>query len=176
MWLDSINVRMERLFNQASSVILADISIDCLEHVSSLEVWCAWYHFFSFHACILASLVCEIHFQLPIYSCLTHPPSFAFWCISLSLLWVIMLPFFSSLQLYPSHLPDLSSGSPLIVSGRYTGNFPHLVKFSGTLADLGNFMVSAKVQKAKDFPMERVIFSTCSLWKINWCFLLWFFL
>ncbi|KAL3511600.1 hypothetical protein ACH5RR_024317 [Cinchona calisaya] len=94
--VDSINFRMERLFNQASSIILADISIDGLEHVNSLE-------------------------------------------------------------LYPSHLPDLSSGSPLIVSGRYTGNFPDFVKFSGTLADLGNFITNAKVQKAKDFPMERVL-------------------
>lgn len=34
----SVNLRMERLINNASSVILADITIDALKHLDSLEV------------------------------------------------------------------------------------------------------------------------------------------
>ncbi|XP_027124870.1 uncharacterized protein [Coffea arabica] len=93
--MDSIDFRLERLFDQASSVILADLTIDCLEQLDSLE-------------------------------------------------------------LYPFQLPDLLSESPLLVSGRYTGKFPDSVKFRGTLADLENYVIDAKVQKAKDFPMERM--------------------
>lgn len=63
----------------------------------------------------------------------------------------------SSLQLYPFHIPDLSTGSPLIVSGRYHGNFPYSVKVGGNLADLSSFVVDVKVQKVKDFPLDRVI-------------------
>ena len=64
------------------------------------------------------------------------------------------------MQLYPFQLPDLVSESPLLVSGRYTGKFPDSVKFRGTLADLENYVIDAKVQKAKDFPVERVMLLT----------------
>jgi hypothetical protein len=67
-------------------------------------------------------------------------------------------PSYSSLQLFPTHIPDLSSGSPLIVSGRYDGNFPDSVKISGTLADMSNFTIDFKVQRAKDVPLDRVMF------------------
>ncbi|XP_009764209.1 uncharacterized protein [Nicotiana sylvestris] len=61
-----------------------------------------------------------------------------------------------SFELYPCYLPDLLSSRPLIVSGRLFGNCPDSVKVSGTLADSSNFVVDVKVQKAKDFPLERV--------------------
>ncbi|KAL2462377.1 inter-alpha-trypsin inhibitor heavy chain-related [Forsythia ovata] len=93
--IDSINLRVERFINNASSVILADITIDALEHLDSLE-------------------------------------------------------------LFSLHLPDLLAGTPLIVSGRYCGNFPDSVKVSGTLADLSNLVINAKVQKAKDVPIDKV--------------------
>ncbi|CAK9179859.1 unnamed protein product [Ilex paraguariensis] len=93
--VDSINTRMQRLLNSASSIILASITIDALEHLDSLE-------------------------------------------------------------LYPVHIPDLLSGSPLIMSGRYHGNIPDSVKASGTLADLSNFVIDVKVQKAKDISIDRV--------------------
>lgn len=38
IWPESIDCRMGRLFEQASSVILADTSITGLEHLDSLEV------------------------------------------------------------------------------------------------------------------------------------------
>lgn len=91
----SINLRLGGLFNQAFSIILADISISSIGNLDSLE-------------------------------------------------------------LYPLNLPDLSSGSPLIVSGRYAGRLPDTVKVEGTLADLGKFSINAKVQNRKDIPMERV--------------------
>ncbi|CAK9150109.1 unnamed protein product [Ilex paraguariensis] len=93
--VDSISSQMQRLFNSASSIILASIAIDALEHLDSLE-------------------------------------------------------------LYPIHLPDLLSGSPLIISGRYCGNIPNSVKASGTLADLSNFVIDVKVQKTKGMSIERV--------------------
>lgn len=64
----------------------------------------------------------------------------------------------SLLQLFPSNIPDVSSQSPLIMSGRYDGNFPDVVKLSGTLSDMSNFTIDLKVQKAKDLPLNRVTF------------------
>ncbi|XP_009625881.1 uncharacterized protein [Nicotiana tomentosiformis] len=61
-----------------------------------------------------------------------------------------------SFELYPCYLPDLLSSRSLIVSGRLFGNCPDSIKVSGTLADSSNFVVDVKVQKAKDFPLERV--------------------
>ncbi|XP_062087837.1 uncharacterized protein LOC133794562 isoform X2 [Humulus lupulus] len=92
----SIGSKMQRLFSNASSVILADITLSSLERLDSLE-------------------------------------------------------------LYPSNIPDLSSGSPLIVSGRCDGNFPDTIKISGTLADASNFTIDLKVQKAKDLPLNKVL-------------------
>ncbi|XP_022857885.1 uncharacterized protein LOC111378842 isoform X3 [Olea europaea var. sylvestris] len=96
--MDSINLRMERFINNASSVILTDIAIDALEHLDSLEL-------------------CSLH------------------------------------------LPDLLSGSPLYVLGRYCGNFPDSVRVSGTLADLSNLVINAKVQEAKDVPIDKQVFA-----------------
>ncbi|KAK3022151.1 hypothetical protein RJ639_045290 [Escallonia herrerae] len=93
--VESINSRMGRLFRNASSVILANITIGAFKHLDSLE-------------------------------------------------------------LYPSHLPDLSSESPLILSGRFHGTFPDSFIASGTLADLENFVVDIKVQKLKDMPLDRI--------------------
>ncbi|KAL2539043.1 inter-alpha-trypsin inhibitor heavy chain-related [Abeliophyllum distichum] len=73
--IESINLRVERFINNASSVILADITIDALEHLDSLEL-----------------------FSLP---------------------------------------------SSRLVS-------------CGTLADLSNLVINAKVQKAKDVPIDKV--------------------
>ncbi|KAH8514213.1 hypothetical protein H0E87_007160 [Populus deltoides] len=94
---DSVDFRMQKLFTTASSIILADITVDALEHLDSLE------------------------------------------------------------QLLPFCIPDLSRGSPLIVSGRYSGNFPDPVKISGTLADMRKFTIDLKAQKTKDLPFDRVV-------------------
>ncbi|KAF5176287.1 Inter alpha-trypsin inhibitor, heavy chain [Thalictrum thalictroides] len=59
-------------------------------------------------------------------------------------------------EAYPSQIPDLSSGCPLIVSGRYQGKFPDVLKARGTKADLSNFVIDLKLQRAKDIPLERV--------------------
>ncbi|XP_020225945.1 von Willebrand factor A domain-containing protein DDB_G0292028 isoform X1 [Cajanus cajan] len=60
------------------------------------------------------------------------------------------------LEVYPSHIPDLSSEGPLILSGRYRGNFPKTLKVEGILADFSNFVVDMKIQNAKDIPVQRV--------------------
>lgn len=69
-------------------------------------------------------------------------------------------PLFSSLQLFPYHIPDLSLGNPLIISGRYDGIFPDIIKVSGTKADTSNFVMDMKVQRVKDLPLNRVMFQT----------------
>jgi hypothetical protein len=38
IWPDSVDFRMQKLFTTASSIILADITVDALEHLDSLEV------------------------------------------------------------------------------------------------------------------------------------------
>ncbi|XP_057505337.1 uncharacterized protein LOC130788606 isoform X1 [Actinidia eriantha] len=93
--VDLIDFQIQRLFNIASSIILANINIDALECLDSLE-------------------------------------------------------------LYPNYIPDLSSGCPLIVSGRYLGDFPDYVKASGVLPNMSNFTVDLKVKKSKDIPLDRV--------------------
>ncbi|KAK9923774.1 hypothetical protein M0R45_032175 [Rubus argutus] len=93
---ESIDYRVQRLFTRASSVILANITVDAFEHLASLE-------------------------------------------------------------LFPSHMLDLSSGSPLIISGRYEGSFPPSIKVSGTLADMSNYVVDLEVRRSKDFPLDRVL-------------------
>ncbi|GER53596.1 inter-alpha-trypsin inhibitor heavy chain, partial [Striga asiatica] len=91
----SINSRLERLISNASSVILADLSIDALKHLDSLEI-------------------------------------------------------------YPSLIPDLLSGCPLFISGRYSGKFPDSIDIGGTLPDLSNFEINVKVRNAKDIQIDRV--------------------
>lgn len=61
--------------------------------------------------------------------------------------------------MYPSHIPDLSSESPSILSGKYKGNFPETLKVEGILADFSNFALHIKIQKAKDIPVQRVKYS-----------------
>ncbi|XVF27083.1 hypothetical protein REPUB_Repub14bG0076000 [Reevesia pubescens] len=106
---DNIELRMERLFTTAFSVVLANITMDMPEN-------------------------------------------------------------FDSLELFPSHVPDLSFGSPLIVSGRYKGDFPDIIKVNGILADMSPFSTDLKVQNAKDVPFDRIItrrqidIVTCHAW------------
>ncbi|GMI73017.1 hypothetical protein like AT1G19110 [Hibiscus trionum] len=107
--VDNIELRMERLFTTASSVVLANITLDMPRHLDSLE-------------------------------------------------------------LFPSHLPDLSFGSPLIVSGRYKGEFPDVIKVNGMLEDMSTFQTDLKVQNAKDVPFDRILarrqidIITCHAW------------
>ncbi|XP_010273856.1 PREDICTED: inter-alpha-trypsin inhibitor heavy chain H3-like isoform X4 [Nelumbo nucifera] len=95
--IDLIYAQLQKLLGTASSIILANISIDALEQLDGLEV-------------------------------------------------------------YPYHLPDLLSGCPLIVSGRYQGSFPHPVKVRGILGDMSSFTIDLKVQKSKDIPLDKVRF------------------
>lgn len=62
-----------------------------------------------------------------------------------------------SLQLFPCNIPDLSCGKPLVVSGRYNGNFPDSIKISGILADMSTFTLDLEARKAKDVPLDRVM-------------------
>ncbi|KAL7616007.1 hypothetical protein Lser_V15G01485 [Lactuca serriola] len=61
-----------------------------------------------------------------------------------------------SYEMFPFCIPDLLSGSPLIVSGRFKGRFPDTVKARGLLADLNTHVIDVKVSKANDMPLEMV--------------------
>lgn len=62
---------------------------------------------------------------------------------------------FYLLQLYPFRIPDLF-GTPLIVSGRYSGNFPDIVKVRGFMADMSNCTIDVKARNAKGIPLDKV--------------------
>ncbi|WCJ39392.1 Nucleoside diphosphate kinase family protein [Euphorbia peplus] len=93
---DSIDSRMQRLFTTASSLVLANITVDSFEQVDSLE----------------------------------------------------LLPF---------NIPDLSSGSPLIVSGKYNGNFPDSLQVNGILADMTSFTIELNTRRAKDVQLDKIL-------------------
>nr|XP_043637476.1 uncharacterized protein LOC122608432 [Erigeron canadensis] len=93
--VDSISIRMQRLFDNATSPMLSNVTLDSLQNLESYEI-------------------------------------------------------------FPSRLPDLLSRSPLIVSGRYKGNFPNIVTVRGFLGDLSTHEIDVEVRKAVDMPLERV--------------------
>ncbi|MCL7049426.1 hypothetical protein MKW94_029225 [Papaver nudicaule] len=62
-----------------------------------------------------------------------------------------------AIEVYPRYIPDLSSGNPLIVSGRYKGEFPDSLKVSGFLSDMSNFTIDLKPQRAKGISLDRVV-------------------
>ncbi|KAK4343341.1 hypothetical protein RND71_036435 [Anisodus tanguticus] len=93
--VESLEVRLERLFSRASSIILANIAFDNLDGLEELEV-------------------------------------------------------------YPSQIPDLSSEGPIIVSGRYQGAFPEMLKAKGILANMSNFPVELKGFKSKAIPLDKI--------------------
>ncbi|XP_017223082.1 uncharacterized protein LOC108199667 isoform X1 [Daucus carota subsp. sativus] len=61
------------------------------------------------------------------------------------------------LEVYPSSIPDLLFESPLIITGRYRGDFPSMIQLNGVLADMSNFTLNLKVQEAKDIPLDKII-------------------
>ncbi|GFZ04311.1 inter-alpha-trypsin inhibitor heavy chain-like protein [Actinidia rufa] len=89
--VDLIDIQIQRLFNTASSVILANVNIDALKWMDSVE-------------------------------------------------------------LYPNHIPDLSSGCPLIISGRYLGDFPDSVKASGVFAGYEQFHSGFESENIEGHP------------------------
>ncbi|XP_051131329.1 uncharacterized protein LOC127251609 [Andrographis paniculata] len=94
--VDSITVRMERLFARASSIVLANIAFQNLNELDDLEV-------------------------------------------------------------YPSQIPDVSSESPLIVSGRYSGTFPKTIRVSGILPDESNFTLGLDVEDNEEVQIGKII-------------------
>ncbi|CAO2823146.1 unnamed protein product [Amaranthus hypochondriacus] len=62
-----------------------------------------------------------------------------------------------SVEVQPMNVPDLSSESPLIISGRYKGNFPDVLKARGIIADMTSYEMELKVYKAKAIPLEKIL-------------------
>ncbi|XP_026447078.1 inter-alpha-trypsin inhibitor heavy chain H4-like isoform X2 [Papaver somniferum] len=62
-----------------------------------------------------------------------------------------------AIEVYPRYIPDLSCGNPLIVSGRYKGEFPDSLEVSGFLSDMSNFTINLKAQSAKGISLDRVV-------------------
>lgn len=71
------------------------------------------------------------------------------------------------LQLFPCQIPDITLCDPLILSGRYKGEFPDEVELRGTLADMSCFTIELTVQKAKDIPLDKVYLITRKCKKCN---------
>ncbi|KAG8376239.1 hypothetical protein BUALT_Bualt09G0042400 [Buddleja alternifolia] len=61
------------------------------------------------------------------------------------------------LEVFPSQIPDLSYGSPLIVSGKYHGTFPETLKVKGILPDMSSFSLDLKVHEAKEIPIGKIL-------------------
>nr|XP_043626176.1 von Willebrand factor A domain-containing protein DDB_G0292028-like [Erigeron canadensis] len=61
-----------------------------------------------------------------------------------------------SYELYPSRIPDLVYGRPLIVSGRFHGKFPECVKVSGIIGDQSSYVIDIKVRKRCDINLEMI--------------------
>ncbi|XP_073155406.1 uncharacterized protein [Henckelia pumila] len=61
------------------------------------------------------------------------------------------------LEVFPSRIPDLSTKSPLIVSGRYNGTFPEILKVKGVRPDTSNFSLELKTQEAKEIPIDKIV-------------------
>ncbi|XP_068660894.1 uncharacterized protein [Aristolochia californica] len=59
-------------------------------------------------------------------------------------------------EVFPFHIPDLLSGSPVVLSGRYEGSFPDSIEVKGILPDMTNIVIDLKVQQAKDIPLDKV--------------------
>ncbi|GJR79419.1 putative von Willebrand factor A-like domain superfamily protein [Tanacetum coccineum] len=93
--VDSISIRMQKLFDNATTPILSNVTLDALQNLDSYEI-------------------------------------------------------------YPFRLPDLLSRSPLIVSGRFIGKFPDIVKARGFLADSSARVIDVRVMKANDVSLEMV--------------------
>ncbi|XP_075490974.1 uncharacterized protein LOC142529349 [Primulina tabacum] len=61
------------------------------------------------------------------------------------------------LEVFPSRIPDLSTKSPLIVYGRYSGTFPEILKVKGVRPDASNFSLELKSQEAKEIPIDKIV-------------------
>ncbi|GAB2291601.1 hypothetical protein Dimus_025857 [Dionaea muscipula] len=61
----------------------------------------------------------------------------------------------NEIEVYPTHIPDLLSEGPLIVCGRYRGNFPEVLELSGIAADMKNLTIELRVQKSKDTWFQK---------------------
>ena len=62
--------------------------------------------------------------------------------------------------MFPCQIPDLSSESPFVVSGRYRGTFPKTLKLNGRLGDMSGFTLDLNVEEAKEIPISKVIITT----------------
>ncbi|XP_074369590.1 uncharacterized protein LOC141711028 [Apium graveolens] len=59
------------------------------------------------------------------------------------------------LELYPSCILGLLLESPLIIFGRYRGDFPSTIQLKGVLADMSNLSIELKIQEAKGIPPDK---------------------
>ncbi|XP_021756688.1 inter alpha-trypsin inhibitor, heavy chain 4-like [Chenopodium quinoa] len=60
-------------------------------------------------------------------------------------------------EVHPINVPDLSSQSPLTISGRYSGKFPEVFKARGIIADMTCYELNLKVYKSKAIPLDKIL-------------------
>jgi hypothetical protein len=67
------------------------------------------------------------------------------------------LEILDEVEVYPHNIPDFSSKSALMISGRYKGTFPKTVKAKGMFSDSSNFSIDMKAEYVKNLPLEQVL-------------------
>ncbi|KAJ0582702.1 hypothetical protein HanRHA438_Chr04g0198791 [Helianthus annuus] len=83
---------------------------------------------------------------------------------SSSILANVVIDGLDDMEVYPSTIPDLCSERPLIISGRFKGNFPEKLKVKGIVADTSDFTIDIEVQHADDIPLEKIESYTTEAW------------
>eukprot|EP00497_Spongosphaera_streptacantha_P004234 TRINITY_DN5088_c0_g1_i1.p1 TRINITY_DN5088_c0_g1~~TRINITY_DN5088_c0_g1_i1.p1 ORF type:complete len:188 (-),score=41.54 TRINITY_DN5088_c0_g1_i1:3-566(-) len=59
-------------------------------------------------------------------------------------------------ELYPPRIPDLFVGGPILVAGKYRGDFPGSINVRGMLADGQRFEIVVGTDRSEVVPVHRV--------------------
>ncbi|KAL5728559.1 hypothetical protein ACHQM5_001630 [Ranunculus cassubicifolius] len=76
--------------------------------------------------------------------------------IYLSSITIDGLDHLNDFEAHPFPIPDITSKGPVIVSGRYDGKFPKMLKARGFGPDMSKVTLDLKVDQAKDIPLDKV--------------------
>ncbi|GAB2246985.1 hypothetical protein Droror1_Dr00006867 [Drosera rotundifolia] len=75
----------------------------------------------------------------------------------LACLTIDSLDHLDDIEVFPTHIPDLSSEGAFVICGRYRGNMPEVLELRGIAADMKSLTVELKVQKSKDTSLQRMV-------------------
>ena len=61
-----------------------------------------------------------------------------------------------NVEIFPYPIPDLFCGSPLLISGKYTGVFPDKISVLGFLSTGEKFQVDVPVESNSQIPVDKI--------------------